>query len=179
MRYAKMLWGNVRPNSQIQSDWEQATNTEPDYIKNKPTPYSLPVATPTVLGGVKLGSGINITPEGVISVATTFLALTDVVDETYVGKAWNVPKVSDEETDMELVETEELETEVARFPLLSDVPQSYVGFGGMLMMVKTDESGIQFLSSAPTYADNAAALTGGLISGQIYKTSDGTLKMVY
>lgn len=34
------------------------------------------------------------------------------------------------------------------------------------------------ISDAPTYADNAAALTGGLIVGSVYKLADGSLKIV-
>lgn len=30
-----------------------------------------------------------------------------------------------------------------------------------------------------TYANNAAAISGGLESGEFYKTSDGTIKVVY
>ena len=33
--------------------------------------------------------------------------------------------------------------------------------------------------NAPVYADNAAALSGGLIAGNIYRTSTGDLKIVY
>jgi hypothetical protein len=35
-----------------------------------------------------------------------------------------------------------------------------------------------FLPLLPTYADNAAALTGGLITNQVYKTSGGELRIV-
>jgi hypothetical protein len=107
------------------------------------SPYNLPTATPTVLGGVKIGTGITIT-DGVISVATTFLDLEDVIDETYVGKAWNVPKVVDTEDAMELVETVELETILAKFTLLADCPNSLAGMGGMGIRVKADESGLEF-----------------------------------
>lgn len=36
-----------------------------------------------------------------------------------------------------------------------------------------------FIASAPVYADNAAALTGGLIAGQVYRTSTGVLMITY
>lgn len=54
----------------VQSDWAQTDNSKQDFIKNKPTipsPYTLPVATDEVLGGVKVGSGLNITEQGVLS----------------------------------------------------------------------------------------------------------------
>lgn len=35
------------------------------------------------------------------------------------------------------------------------------------------------ITSVSEYANNAAALAGGLEAGNIYRTSDGTLKIVY
>ncbi len=35
------------------------------------------------------------------------------------------------------------------------------------------------LTNIPTYADNAAALTAGLVSGDVYKKADGTLMITY
>lgn len=75
----------VIPAAQIQSDWTQATNTALDYIKNKPvlatvatsgsyndladtpSPYALPTAGASILGGVKIGTRISIDVNGVIS----------------------------------------------------------------------------------------------------------------
>ena len=37
----------------------------------------------------------------------------------------------------------------------------------------------KILDSVPTYADNTAATTGGLSAGDIYKTSTGSLQIVY
>lgn len=34
------------------------------------------------------------------------------------------------------------------------------------------------LTGLPTYADNAAALAGGLIAGDVYKTATGELRIV-
>jgi len=36
-----------------------------------------------------------------------------------------------------------------------------------------------YLKNIPTYADNAAALTAGLTSGDVYKKADGTLMITY
>jgi hypothetical protein len=36
-----------------------------------PSAYSLPIASSTTLGGVKIGSGINVAPDGTISAANT------------------------------------------------------------------------------------------------------------
>lgn len=48
------------------------TTTEPDIIvtDDYQTDYNLPVATPSTLGGVKIGNNINVTSDGVISVKT-------------------------------------------------------------------------------------------------------------
>lgn len=38
-------------------------------LKNIPAPYVLPAATPTLLGGVKVGTGLSVTPDGTLSAA--------------------------------------------------------------------------------------------------------------
>lgn len=56
--------------TQVQSDWNQSDSSAVDFIKNKPTipsAYTLPVATSSVLGGVKQGSGVSIAADGTIS----------------------------------------------------------------------------------------------------------------
>ena len=35
------------------------------------------------------------------------------------------------------------------------------------------------IANTPVYADNAAAKTGGLVDGDVYRTSTGDLKIVY
>lgn len=40
-------------------------------------------------------------------------------------------------------------------------------------------NGIISMTGVSTFADNAAALSGSLVAGDIYKTSDGTLKIVF
>jgi hypothetical protein len=40
-------------------------------------------------------------------------------------------------------------------------------------------SGIVNITNTPTYADNTAALAGGLVAGDIYRKSDGTLMITY
>jgi len=60
-----------------QADWTQDDPASPDYIKNKPADtsgYTLPVATASILGGVKIGSGVSVTGDGTISVATNYQA---------------------------------------------------------------------------------------------------------
>lgn len=45
--------------------------------------------------------------------------------------------------------------------------------------VEIDENGYFQLLTIPTYADNTAALAGGLVAGQFYRTSTGILMIVY
>lgn len=58
----------------VQSDWEQTDNTQPDFIKNKPAAYKLPIASTKVLGGIKIGAGLSITGNGVVSVGSAGVA---------------------------------------------------------------------------------------------------------
>ena len=70
----------------VQSDWNQTSSSEDDYIKNKPTnlsdftndvgyitsadlpsPYTLPAATASTLGGIIVGAGLTISSGGVLS----------------------------------------------------------------------------------------------------------------
>jgi len=65
----------------VQPDWTQADNTKDDFIKNKPATFTPPIATATVLGGVKQGTGLAIDPDGTIRVnltgGLTYKGLTD------------------------------------------------------------------------------------------------------
>jgi hypothetical protein len=108
--------------------------------------YTLPVATEETLGGIKLGTGLNIDENGVVSVATTFLGLDDVIPETYLAAAWNVPKVNDTETGIDFAQTEELEMILAKFTELEDCPSSLAGYGGYLVRVRLDEQGLEFVA---------------------------------
>ena len=62
--------GSVAP---VQADWNQTNNTSLNFIQNKPaipTQYTLPTATTSILGGVKVdGSTITINGSGVITAA--------------------------------------------------------------------------------------------------------------
>jgi hypothetical protein len=111
-----------------------------------PIPYELPIATASVLGGIKLGTGLNIDEAGVVTVVTTFLGLDDVVDEDYIGKAKFVPMVTEAEEALELTETIELETVLATLTALADCPSSIAGKGGYTLKVKLDETGFELVS---------------------------------
>ena len=45
--------------------------------------------------------------------------------------------------------------------------------------MRIKNSGIINIANTPVYADNAAAKTGGLVDGDVYRTSTGDLKIVY
>lgn len=47
------------------------------------------------------------------------------------------------------------------------------------LRMKIKASGIVNITNTPTYADNAAALAGGLVAGDIYRTSTGQLMIVF
>jgi hypothetical protein len=52
--------GSVAP---VQSDWNQTNNASLDFIRNKPfipSAYTLPIATASVLGGIKVGANLSI-----------------------------------------------------------------------------------------------------------------------
>lgn len=76
--------------------------------------------------------------------STTFLTLTDVIPETYVGCSENVPIVRSEEDGLEFIDTEEIQTIQAEFTLLADVPQSYTGATGHYVQVNALSDGLEF-----------------------------------
>jgi hypothetical protein len=51
---------------------------------------------------------------------------------------------------------------------------------GAVYLVTVDGDGrLSFVKTPPTYADNAAAIAAGRAEGEVYRTADGTLKIVY
>jgi hypothetical protein len=92
------------PAAQIQSDWTQSDNSAVDYIKNKPTipaPYVLPPATISDLGGIIVGTNLNVDSDGVLSaVDTTYTAGNNVQINNNVISATNTTYgVFDDDTD--------------------------------------------------------------------------------
>lgn len=62
--------GSVAP---VQADWNQTNSSSLDFIKNKPTipsAYTLPTASGSVLGGIKVGANLSIDVNGVLSANT-------------------------------------------------------------------------------------------------------------
>lgn len=47
------------------------------------------------------------------------------------------------------------------------------------LRLSINATGIVNIANTPTYADNAAALTGGLVAGDVYRKSDGTLMVTF
>jgi hypothetical protein len=82
--YASLTGKPTIPAAQIQSDWTQASNVALDFIKNKPalfsgsytdltnkptipSAYTLPTASASILGGIKIGTGLSIDGSGVVT----------------------------------------------------------------------------------------------------------------
>ena len=53
------------------------------------------------------------------------------------------------------------------------------GASGPTERMRIKSTGIINIGNTPTYADNTAALAGGLVAGDIYRKSDGTLMIAY
>ena len=45
--------------------------------------------------------------------------------------------------------------------------------------MRIKSTGIVNIANTPTYADNAAAIAGGLVAGDVYRTSTGQLMIRY
>jgi len=79
----------------------------------------------------------------------------------------------------------EILAEVDGTPGTNDMPGRIVlsttaaGASSPTERMKIKSSGIVNIANTPTYADNAAAKTGGLVDGDVYRKSDGTLMIVY
>jgi hypothetical protein len=63
---AQILNKPTIPAAQVSSDWNASSGVA--QILNKPTTFTPPIATASVLGGVKIGSGVTVAGDGTISV---------------------------------------------------------------------------------------------------------------
>jgi hypothetical protein len=61
----------------------------------------------------------------------------------------------------------------------NDTPLITMLGGGNMGIGKTDPGSKLAIVGLPTYADNAAALAGGLTAGDCYRTSTGILMVTY
>jgi len=78
--------GSVAP---VQADWNQTNSASLDFILNKPTiptAYTLPIATASVLGGIKVGANLSINPvTGVLDANTGSYTLPAATANTLGG----------------------------------------------------------------------------------------------
>ena len=83
MRHASLLWGNVSSLNSIwklkgidRTGWAEGKimkfDVNGNLIVGTDSSYTLPTATASVLGGVKIGSGVSIDGAGLISVSTNY-----------------------------------------------------------------------------------------------------------
>ena len=85
----------------------------------------------------------------------------------------------------ELVEAAKIEAEVDGTPGANDMPGRLVfsttadGAATPTERMRIKSTGTINFSSVATYADNTAALAGGLVAGDVYRKSDGTLMITY
>jgi hypothetical protein len=79
----------------------------------------------------------------------------------------------------------QITAEVDGTPGADDIPGRLVfsvtadGSASPTEAMRIKNSRIINIANTPTYADNAAAKTGGLVDGDVYRTSTGDLKIVY
>ena len=68
---------------------------------------------------------------------------------------------------------------IGMYSIASHTNSVAIGYGMTTSVANHSHVNSLYISSAPTYADNATALTAGLLAGQVYKTSAGQLMIVY
>lgn len=110
----------------------------------------------TNAGGVK---GFHTIP-GTTPLA--FTDLTDVIPENYIGKDLHVPIVIEGLNSLDLIDTEILETELAKFILLADCPPSYGGYANYFVKVNSTADGLIFSASG---AEGMGEIVGVPIGG--------------
>ena len=85
----------------------------------------------------------------------------------------------------ELVEGARIQCEVDGTPGANDLPSRLVfsttadGASSPTERMRIKSNGTINFSNVATYADNTAALAGGLVAGDVYRKSDGTLMIAY
>jgi hypothetical protein len=85
----------------------------------------------------------------------------------------------------EFVEAASIQAQVDGTPGANDMPGRLVfsttadGASTPTEAMRIKNSRIINFANAPTYADNTAALAGGLVAGDVYRKSDGTLMITY
>jgi len=156
-------WISIVVPEQIQADWNELDDTAFSYIRNKP--FIMPEAPQDGFDYVR-NNGVwtihkqsdwnetNILSGGFIrnkpSLYKRFLELDDVIPESFLGWKDSVPIVTEDETALDLIQTQELETVLAQFIHLSDVPNNYNGQGDNFLRINGTEDGISFYKLQPS-----------------------------
>ena len=101
------------------------------------------------------------------ALSSSFLGLNDTIDDTYLTKVWNVPRVSDTADSLVLQETTELLTVVAKFTLLSDCPSSLTGLALKGLRVRADELAIEpyTITAIGSWIDDIAFEFADVVAG--------------
>lgn len=96
---------------------------------------------------ITLGDTLTLSDLGVLNAILdlAFTQLKDVIPENYIGRNNQVPIVREDLNKLDLIDTEELGTEVAKSTLLSDMPPTLSGFGGYTLKVKSDGTGYELV----------------------------------
>ena len=105
---------------------------------------------------------------------------------TVVSSGDGIGRISFQGADgSELVEAAKIEAEVDGTPGADDMPGRLVfsttadGASSPTERMRIKSNGTINFSNVATYADNTAALAGGLVAGDVYRKSDGTLMITY
>jgi hypothetical protein len=105
---------------------------------------------------------------------------------TVVNSGDGLGKISFQGSDgTEFVEGAAIRAEVDGTPGANDMPGRLVfsvtadGASSPTEALRIKNSRIINIANTPVYADNAAAKTGGLVDGDVYRKSDGTMMIVY
>jgi len=107
-------------------------------------------------------------------------------DNTIVASGDDIGSISFQASDgSEFVVAANILAEVDGTPGANDMPGRLVfsvtadGASSPTEAMRIKNSRILNFANTPVYADNAAAKTGGLVDGDVYRKSDGTLMIVY
>jgi hypothetical protein len=85
--------GTLSVPSLVNADWNSSSG--PSQIFNKPSipvAYNLPIATTSVLGGVKIGNGVSVAGDGTIAIAMTVATIVSSAGIASIN--WNTCQVA-------------------------------------------------------------------------------------
>lgn len=78
-------------NKNVQADWNENNTNSDSYIKNKPTitQYTLPKASNSILGGIKVGTNLSINNDGVLSADAQQITVDNSLSNTSINPVQN------------------------------------------------------------------------------------------